>query len=154
MELEDKQLFTLIEMGIPIWELQKTESQSRSDWIILHAKGDNTKQKEQLLTNMMLAIGVDITTTAIITLNQLQTVTAHKKLANKILLIFGKRLQSILFSKHLDLNYLIPKDHVVNEVGVNIFTTHDLSDLLRHPEKKIDTWHILKLALNTYKKFK
>ena len=160
MELDDIQLFTLEQIGISIWELRDTdtaiqsavllnEQQLQADWLIIHAKDHHTAQKQELLTMMLLAIGIDIINVAMIDSNQLQNLT-FQTLTNKILLVFLGGVRLKLPPEKLHLNSSIPKVNVLKNTKLNIFTMYDLADLLYYPDKKFDTWQILKLALRTY----
>ncbi|NQY51468.1 MAG: DNA polymerase III subunit psi [Piscirickettsiaceae bacterium] len=162
MKLDGIQLFTLEEIGIPIWELRSTniaiqsavlldEQQLQADWLIIHAEDHYTKQKQELLTMMLFAIGVDIMNVTIIDSDQLQDLT-FQILTNKILLVLGRQLRLKFPPEKSNLNIFMSKLHVPKKTELNIFTTYDLSDLLHYPDKKFDAWQILKLALQTYNK--
>jgi len=163
MQLEPRQFSTLEEMGIPVWELRHsagdsqsvealelTEQQLKADWLIVFGKENHTEQKQQLLAAMLLAIGVDMKSTATVDREQLPLIETQN-LTNKQMLVFGKQFQSALNLEQSDLD--MHKLQTLSKSGLNMIVTHDLSDVIQQPEKKRDVWQALKLAQQLSKQF-
>ena len=163
MQLEPRQLSTLDEMGIPVWELRNTasnlptvepvvlnEQQLQADWLIVHGNENHTQEKQQLLSAIMKAIGVEISEVAVINQQQLPSLSTQS-LANKMVLVFGKQFLSVLLPEHTSADDSSAEVHSLNDSGLNMIVTHDFYDLLQRPEKKRDVWQALKLAQRTVK---
>ncbi|OUR88999.1 hypothetical protein A9Q92_01855 [Methylophaga sp. 42_8_T64] len=163
MQLEPRQLSTLDEMGIPVWELRNTasnlpiaepvvlnEQQLSADWLIVHGSENHTQAKQQLLSAILKAIGVEISDVAVINQQQLPSLSTQS-LANKTVLVFGNQFLSELLPEHANSDDAFAEVHRLNNAGLNMIVTHDLSDLIQQPEKKRDTWQALKLAQRTVK---
>lgn len=157
MQLEPRQLSTLEEMGIPVWELRNQlissssaiaieldDQQINANIYIVHDSENHTEQKQQLLVAMMAAIEVNINTTAVIRPDQFQSLK-FQPLENKLLFVFGKRFRS---------NFLLEQttDEIKAEVQkiqkpqLNVVFIDDLSELIQRPESKQLAWQVLKNA--------
>ena len=99
---------------------------------------------------MMTAIGVDMSDVAIINQQQLPALTAQS-LANKIVLVFGKQFLSELLPGHANSDDSLVEVYSMNDCGLKMIVTHDLSGLIEQPDKKRDVWQALKLAQQTVK---
>jgi len=156
MQLEPRQFSALAEMGIPVWELRQqivnasqavsvglNEQQLQADYLVLFDRENQTAQKQQLLTAIFLAIGINISTVAVIDPEQLQSLKTSP-LANKTLLVFGLRIAQQLVT---DINVSAPLQ-IIEESGLSVIATHSLTELMQSPEKKQDTWQSIKLALH------
>jgi DNA polymerase III psi subunit len=165
MQLEPRQLSTLDEMGIPVWELRNQlisstsavqvdldERQVNSAWLIVYDNENHTEQKQQLLTAMMAAIDVDINATAVIRLEQFKTLKSQS-LENKLLFVFGKRFRTEFLPKQKYSNEMTAEVHCLKDSGLNMVFIDDLAELIQHPEKKQLAWQTLKCAKATVKRF-
>jgi DNA polymerase III psi subunit len=165
MQLEPRQLSTLDEMGIPVWELRKQlisstsamqvdldERQVNSACLVVYDSENHTEQKQQLLAAMMAAIDVDIDATAVIRSEQFQTLKSQS-LENKLLFVFGKRFRTEFLSKQKSSNEMTAEVHCLKDSGLNMVFIDDLSELIQYPEKKQLAWQTLKCAKATVKRF-
>ena len=157
MQLEPRQFSVLAEMGIPVWELRQqivntsqavsvglNDQQLQADYLVLFDRENHTAQKQQLLTAIFLAIGINISTVAVIDSDQVQSLKTSS-LANKMLLVFGLGLAQQLVT---DINVSAPMQ-IIEESGLSLIATHSLTELMQTPEKKQDTWQSIKLVLQT-----
>lgn len=162
MQLEPRQLSTLSEMGIPVWELRKplssstavalTEQQINSDWLLIHDDENHTEQKQQLLTAMLASINIDINTAALIAHDQFQALISQP-LEKKMLLVFGQRFLSQLLPEQENAKESSSEVYELSGSELRVIVTHDLSDLIQQPDKKRNTWTALKLAQRTFLRF-
>jgi DNA polymerase III psi subunit len=164
MQLEPRQLSTLEEMGIPVWELRNQlisstsaiaveldEQQVNANVYIVHDSENHTEQKQQILTAMLAAIDIDINTTAAIRPEQFQFLKSQP-LENKLLFVFGKRFRSDFLSKQKP-DDLKAEVHSLKGSELNVVFMDDLSELIQHPETKQFAWQILKNAKSIMKRF-
>ena len=165
MQLEPRQLSTLDEMGIPVWELRNKlisataaipaaldERQVNSAWLIFHDSENHTEQKQQLLVAMMASIDVEINATAVVRHEQFLSLKSQA-LENKLLFVFGKRFRTEFLPKQKSSNEMTAEVHGLNDSGLNMVIIDDLSDLIQYPEKKQLAWQTLKCAKATVKRF-
>jgi len=162
MQLEPRQLSTLEEMGIPVWELRNQlisstsaiaveldEQQLNANVYIIFDGENHTEQKQQLLVAMMAAI--DINTTAVIRPDQFQSLKSQP-LKNKLLFVFGKRFHSHFVSEQTTEDMKVGV-HSLKESELNVVFIDDLSELIQRPETKQLAWQVLKNAKATIKRF-
>jgi len=162
MQLEPRQLSTLEEMGIPVWELRNQlisstsaiaveldEQQLNANVYIIFDGENHTEQKQQLLVAMMAAI--DINTTAVIRPDQFQSLKSQP-LKNKLLFVFGKRFHSHFLSEQTTDDMKVGV-HSLKESELNVVFIDDLSELIQRPETKQLAWQVLKNAKATIKRF-
>jgi DNA polymerase III psi subunit len=168
MQLEPRQLSTLDEMGIPVWELRNQlisstsaiaieldEKQINADFLIVYDSDNHTEQKQQLLAAMMAAIDININATSVVRYEQFQSLKSpgQQSLENKLLFVFGKRFRTEFLSKQKSSNEMTAEVHCLKDSRLNIVFIDDLSELIQQPEKKQLAWQTLKCAKATVKRF-
>jgi len=164
MQLEPRQLSTLEEMGIPVWELRnqlisstsaiavELDDQQVNANVYLIFDGENhTEQKQQLLVAMMAAIDININTTAVIRADQFQSLKSQP-LKNKLLFVFGKRFHSHFLSEQTT-DDMKAGVHSLKESELNVVFIDDLSELIQRPESKQLAWQVLKNTKVIIKRF-
>jgi DNA polymerase III psi subunit len=165
MQLDPRQLSTLDEMGIPVWELRNQlisssstitveldEQQIAANCFIVHDNENHTQQKQQLLTAMMAAIGVDINTAALVRPEQLHSLSALQ-LKNKLLFVFGKRFCTELLSEQKEFDGMTAQVHFLKDSSLGVVVIDELSELIHNPEKKQLAWQALKSAKMAVNRF-
>lgn len=162
MDLTPRQLSSLKDMGIPVWEVRSTEPEQtipvaeqrvsaepseqllNCDWVVLIDAQTYTKQAGQLLHAMLYAIGIEQNQVAIIDseqLSQLQKVSSQ----SKILFVLGEHLAQPLQKDTLSRGSVY---HVLNS-QITTVISFSLDELLANPANKALAWQDLKLAKQT-----
>lgn len=159
MELNPRQLSSLNEMGIPVWEFRSSEAEEvvvvvednlevypseqllNCDWVVMIDNQNYGEQAQRLLHAMLLSVGVKEHQLAIIDtkqLSQLQTIAAQKK----VLIILGSSMAQEL----LDENIVRGSIHQTMDSKISTVVSYALDDLLENPQKKAHAWQDLQLA--------
>jgi len=159
LDLTPRQLSSLSEMGIPVWEFRSNEPEQPTpvvekivqvepseqllncDWIVLIDGQNCSEQRRQLLHAMLFAIGIEQHQVAIIDsdqLAQLQNVPPQRK----VLIVLGELLAQSL------LGDTVSRDAVHQTLNSQISTvvSFSLAELLASPENKALAWQDLQLA--------
>lgn len=164
MILEPGQLSILAEMGIPVWALRQhqdnltlqidvqssVEKMHRiepMDWLIMVDEYNQLQQN--LLGNMLFAIGYDLERVTIVGTEDLQSLEQLTP-SKHLLLAFGQRSIQILFGQDAKLEQYRGKTHQLFASQLTTIVSHGLQDLLMFPEKKMQAWQDLKFARLTY----
>jgi DNA polymerase III psi subunit len=164
MKLNPGQLSALTEMGISVWELRPAaepkpsfaaEQQPRTVtadidmsaaiWLLLPSL--NLSQPEQkLLTTMLKAIKLDMTSVALLGSNQLSLLD-EAVAADKIILVLDAGLAGKLSANQAEPQaptiYPLP-------VGASMIASFSLSDMMQSPSLKASAWQALKLARSAF----
>lgn len=166
MLLEPRQLSTLNEMGIPVWELRSQQSENISpvveitsveldkdllqrDWLILVDQYSINEQEQRLLYAMLLSIGLSQQHIAVVAaeqLLQLQQVPAKQKL----LFAFGRKNAQLLLGEKTSLDESRGKVHQALPSEFTTVVSFSLKELLEFPERKVLAWQDLQFAKSTY----
>ena len=166
MQLEPRQLSSLAEMGIAVWELRQPSSPSietdnseplsestneqlaRCDWWVLVEQQQN-QQTQRLLHVMLSAIGLAQHDVALVTqqqLSQLQQLSCEQK----VLLVLDDQAIPFLLGKQVSLADCREKTHQTLTAQINTVFSFSLTELLQSPENKALAWQDLKLAKASY----
>ena len=161
MRLDPRQLSSLHEMGIPVWELrseqtQKTVAENESVrvptqiiaqqqlldsrcFVMIDPKTHH-EQKQKLLEAMLFSIGLSLEQLIIIQIEQLMQLETLRD-PKKLLIIMGDELR--LASSLPLLNN--GNAHQIIESNISTITTLSLTSLLSDPDNKAIVWQDLKL---------
>ena len=159
LELTPRQLFSLSEMGIPVWEFRSAEPEEKRaviekivpiepseqllncDWIILIDGQNYSEQARQLLLSMLFSIGIEQNQVAIIDSDQLaplQNVPSQKK----VLFVLGEHLAHPLRSETMSRGAI----HQALSTNITTVVSFSLDELLTSPMNKALAWQDLQLA--------
>lgn len=162
--LDPRQLSTLTEMGIPVWELRKAENATpireaasaeiyepipAVDYLIVLAEQDNHQQAKRLLQAMLFSIGLTSDNAAIVLANQLHQLSETVDLAkqHKLLIAFGDDLVPETLNSQKMLRGHIYSAH---NLPLKMMTSFSLTTLLNAPDKKALAWQDLQLFKANY----
>ena len=159
MELTPRQLSSLKEMGLPVWEFRSAEPQQtlavaeqldstepseqllNCDWVVLIDAQTYSDQARQLLHAMLHAIGIEQSQVAIIDsdqLAQLENIPSQKK----VLFILGGHLAKSLLSDTINRGSV----HQALNSQITTVISFSLDELLASPANKALVWQDLLLA--------
>ncbi len=155
MDLTSRQLSSLNEMGIPVWEFRSNESEQaisvveqepseqllNCDWVVLIDGQNYSEQARQLLHAMLFSIGIEQNQVAIIDSDQLAQLH-NVPSQNKILIVLGESLAQSLLGENVSRNAV----HKTLNSQISTVVSFSLAELLVHPEKKALAWQDLQLA--------
>jgi len=160
MELTPRQLSSLSEMGIPVWEFRTTEQDDavqapidaivtmepneqllKSDWIVLINSQQYGEQERQLLHAMLFSIGVAEDQLTIIDSDHLAMLEKVPSKKN-VLLVLGEDMAKSLLDKAHSRGTI----HKSFDSQISTVVSFDLTLLLNDSEHKLSAWHDLQLA--------
>jgi len=160
MKLDSKQLSSLQEMGIPVWELRNTQVQKPQSedeaapvsklsqqqllenycFVMIDAES-HTEQAQQLLVAILFSVGLSLEHIILIQeedLSQLETLNDPQK----ILIIMGVEVKEPS-SQPLVKNSQV---HQIVNANIAVLRTLSLTSLLSQPQGKEVVWQDLKLV--------
>ena len=157
MQLTSRQLSSLNEMGIPVWEFRTKKSQSEPvavsnnsaiknnaqlverNWIALIDADNYNEQARRLLQAMFFSIGIEQHQIAIIDEMQFEQLK-QVDVEEKVLIIFGDALAQKILGKLVSRGTLLDK---TSQINITTLVSFDLIELLYEPSKKADAWQDL-----------
>ena len=150
MELTPSQIFSLNEMGIPVWALRSEDSEYSSDanqyvascdcLVLIEADKQNQKIS-RLLRAMLFSIGLSVEHYEIINteqLSQLQNATDQQRL----LLVFGEQFAQSLWGSSV----VRGTSHTTVNPQISTVLSLSLDELITSPQNKVLAWQDLQLA--------
>lgn len=149
MDLNSKQLSSLNEMGITVWEFRTQDTDSVVEeplspeiierlnycqWLIVLELQFYQEAEQRLLNAILFSIGLSFDHVVILSPKQFSTLEKSKYLSKpKIVFILGEA---------------IPSEKNTNS-QLSVFTSFSLTKLLNKPKYKAQAWKTLKLAKKT-----
>ena len=159
MELTSRQLSSLKEMGIPVWEFRSSKSEEvvpivdeviaeqaseqllSCDWIVMIDEQNYGEQAQRLLHAMLLSIGIEEHQLAIINakqVSQLQNIPSLRK----VLIVLGGDIAK----KVLGESVVRGAVHKTLDSQISTVVSFGLDDLLENSGSKAHAWQDLQLA--------
>ena len=159
MQLTPRQLSSLNEMGIPVWEFRSTKAEKTAgvvaeiivqqpseqllncDWVVMIDHNHYGEQAQRLLYAMLLSMGIEEHQFAIIDVKysvQLQNIDSKRK----VLIVLGNDIAKELLGEPL-----VPGTiHKILNSQISTIISFSLDDLLENPQNKVHAWQDLQLA--------
>lgn len=153
MDLTPSQLFSLDEMGIPVWGLRSesssetvaefTEQSLQGECLVIVESHNNDQQTQRLLHAMLFSIGLRDKQYTVISSDQLAQIQ-HGSVQQKRLLVLGEELAQSLWGKSV----IRGKSHQALGNSISAVVSFSLEQLLTSPEDKALAWRDLQLLKN------
>ncbi|NOQ82029.1 MAG: hypothetical protein GQ548_05850 [Methylophaga sp.] len=159
MELTPRQLSSLKEMGIPVWEFRSTEAEQavfvdkqlastepsekllNCDWVVLIDGQNYSEQAQRLLHAMLFAIGIEQNQVVIIDSEQL-TQLQNMPRQRKVLIVLSEVIAKSLLGESV----IRGSVHQTLNSQISTVVSFGLDELLENPENKALAWQDLQLA--------
>ncbi len=159
MDLNSRQLSSLKEMGITVWEFRSSKPEEASiivdeviaqpasdqllncDWIVMIDEQHYGEQAQRLLHAMLLSIGIEEHQLVIIDakqISQLKNIPSQRK----VLIVLG----SDIAKKVLGESVVRGAVHKTLDSQISTVVSFGLDDLLENPDNKAHAWQDLQLA--------
>ena len=158
MQLSPRQLSTLNEMGIPVWELRQQTiehiqlEQQQCVLLILLEQQDQLEPAQRLLQAMLSTIGLSQQDIVFVTQQQLPQLK-NNVIEQKLIFALGIRAAQSLLGMDIKLDNCRGKIHQVLDSQFTAVVSFGLEELLKTPENKAQAWQDLKLAKQAFEKF-